>query len=167
MSPAQVKHEVLFLFTNRLLLQQALHSSSTFSRCRPQAHPLLSLHWICIFLCQVFNVSQKLYHSPGRDVWSIKRLKRHHFLKTPTHAGFFSPPWETCEQLRRSSFASHRMNFSGHPSKIIKEVFLFFVIEMLRLSDRWEKDKRAAWEPNRKTFWPFGPSSRSVSEKHF
>lgn len=84
MSSAQVKHEVLFLFTNRLLLRQALHSSRTFSRCRPRARPLLSLHWICIFLCQVFNVSQKLYHSPGRDVWSIKRLKRHGFLRTPS-----------------------------------------------------------------------------------
>lgn len=94
MSSAQVKHEVLFLFTNRLLLQQALHYSSTFSRSRQRERSLLSLYWICIFLCQVFNVSQKLYYSPGRDVWSIKRLKRHYFLRTPSIShpcGFFFP----------------------------------------------------------------------------
>lgn len=52
----------------------------------------------------------------------------------PPMWGFFSPPWETCEQLRRNSFASHRMNPSGHSSRIMREVFLFFIIEMLRLT---------------------------------
>lgn len=55
---------------------------------------------------------------------------------SPTHVGFFFffPPWETCEQLRRNSFASHRMNPCGHSSRIMREVFLFFIIEMLRLT---------------------------------
>ncbi len=37
----------------------------------------------------------------------------------------FSPLWETCEQLRRNSFASHRMNLSGHSSKIMRDISFF------------------------------------------
>lgn len=97
-----------------------------------------AVSWICTSLCQVFMSPKKPYQTPGRDVWSIKKLKRHYFLSTPSIShpcgGFFSPPWETCEQLRRNSFASHRMNLSGHSSRIMREVFLFFIIEMLRLT---------------------------------
>ncbi len=81
----------------------------------------------CISLCQVSQVSQKPYQTPGRDVWSIKWLKHHYFweIRVSPTMWVFSPLWETCEQLRRNSFASHRMNLSGHSSKIMRDIFFF------------------------------------------
>lgn len=85
---------------------------------------------------------------------------------SPTHVGFFSSVGDM-----RAAAKKLFCQPSDEPQRTFVKDYerslFFFVIEMLRSSDQWEKDKRAAWEPNRKSLWTLGRSSRSVSEKHF
>lgn len=85
MSSAHVQHDVLFLFTDSLLIWQALHySSECLSRWRPWDRPLLSeAPWICISLCQLFKSPKSISNSRERCMIN-QRLKRHYFLSNPS-----------------------------------------------------------------------------------
>ncbi len=159
MSSVQVQHDVLFCCSDRPCFTPANVFSISTSPHSPRLH----------FSLSGFPSLPKTYQTPGRDVWSIKWLKHHYFLRNPSishHVGFF-PSVGDMRAAANKLFCQPSDEPQRTFVKDYERHFFFFVIEMLRSSDQWEKDKRAAWEPNRKSLWTLGLSSRSASEKHF
>lgn len=128
-----------------------------------------AVSWICTSLCQVFKspknhikLQGEMYdQSKGSNVIIFWVLQ-----VSPTHVGFFFPSvgdmWAAAKKLFCQPSDEPQWTF-------VKDYEGSFSVfhNWNVTSDHWEKDKRAAWEPNRKTFWTLGPSSCSISEKQF
>ncbi len=163
MSSVLVQHDVLF--TSNLLFRQTLHYSS---ECFLDTD--LSLFIEAVFLSVRFlSLPKTISNSRERCMINQKAQTSLFFKKSK----YLPPMWGIFPSVGDMRAAVKKLfcQPSDEPQRtFVKDYersFFFFVIEMLRSSDQWEKDKRAAWEPNRKSLWTLGRSSRSVSEKHF
>lgn len=163
MSSVQVQHEVLCLFTNSLLLRQALHYFALPRDCSLLSHEsvLLSVRFLCLPKNHIKLQGEMYDQSKSSNVIIFWVLQ-----VSPTHVGFFFPSvgdmWAAAKKLFRQPSDEPQWTFVKDYERSFSVFHNWNVT-----SDHWEKDKRAAWEPNRKTFWTLGPSSRSVSEKQF